>query len=168
MPASRPKKKARTTALTHVDADGSAHMVDVSGKHKTLRTATAEAFVSMNPSTVEVVSSGGLAKGDALSVSKIAGIMAAKRTHDLIPLCHPLALSAIDVDIEMTQTGARIVSTVKTNDRTGVEMEALVAATVSALTIYDMCKAVDKAITIDRVRLLEKTGGKSGSFKADE
>lgn len=149
--------------LTHVSAEGEARMVDVSPKSPTAREAHAEAFVRMSPQTVAVVRQGGLTKGDALGVARIAGIMAAKRTHELIPLCHPLALTGIHVDLELVEDGVCIRTNVRTQDRTGVEMEALVAASVAALTVYDMCKAVDKGITVERVQLLSKTGGKSGS-----
>jgi cyclic pyranopterin phosphate synthase len=150
--------------LSHVTPDGEARMVDVSGKEPTVREATAAAFVRMSPATVAVVRAGGLAKGDALGVAKIAGIMAAKRTPELIPLCHPLALSKIDVTLELVDDGVRVEATVRTRDRTGVEMEALVAASVASLTVYDMCKAVDKGITIEEVALVAKTGGKSGPW----
>lgn len=151
-------------ALSHVTPEGQATMVDVSGKLATVREATAGAFVAMSAQTVAIVRAGGLTKGDALGVAKIAGIMAAKRTPELIPLCHPLALSKIDVQLEVVDTGVRIEATVRTEDRTGVEMEALVAAAVAGLTIYDMCKAVDKGITITEVGLIAKTGGKSGPW----
>ena len=153
--------------LSHVGPEGDARMVDVSGKEPTVREARAGAFVRMSPETVAVVRAGGLAKGDALGVAKIAGIMAAKRTPELIPLCHPLALSGIDVALGLEEEGVRIEATVRTRDRTGVEMEALVAASVAALTVYDMCKAVDKGIVIAEVGLLEKTGGKSGPWRRE-
>jgi cyclic pyranopterin phosphate synthase len=140
-------------------------MVDVSAKDIGVREATAAAFVSMTPETVRMVRDGGLSKGDALGVAKIAGIMAAKKTPDLIPLCHPLALTDIGVELDLVEGGVRITSTVRTADRTGVEMEALVAASVSALTVYDMCKAVDKGIRIEFVELVSKLGGKSGPWK---
>jgi cyclic pyranopterin phosphate synthase len=152
-------------ALSHVAPDGQARMVDVSGKEPSVREATAGAFVAMSPETVAIVRAGGLTKGDALGVAKIAGIMAAKRTPELIPLCHPLALSKIDVNLELVDEGVRIEATVRTRDRTGVEMEALVAASVASLTIYDMCKAVDKGIVITEVGLISKVGGKSGPWK---
>lgn len=139
-------------------------MVDVSAKGATVREATAGAFVAMTPETVEMVRAGGLNKGDALGVAKIAGIMAAKKTSELIPLCHPLALTGISVELTLEEGGVRIQSNVKTADRTGVEMEALTAASVAALTVYDMCKAVDKGIRIESVELISKIGGKSGGW----
>jgi len=151
--------------LTHVDEAGRARMVDVSRKKPTARTATARAFVSMSDEVSSAVRKGGLTKGDALGVARIAGVMAAKKTPDLIPLCHPIALSDIDVDVQLVTGGAEIIARVRTTDRTGVEMEALVAASVAALTIYDMCKALDKSIRIETVELLSKSGGKSGSWK---
>ncbi|MEX2551382.1 MAG: cyclic pyranopterin monophosphate synthase MoaC [Actinomycetota bacterium] len=151
-------------SLSHVDAEGKAAMVDVSAKTATVREATAGAFVAMTPATVEIVRNGGLDKGDALGTARLAGIMAAKKTWDLIPLCHPLALTGIKVDLALEEGGVRITSNVKTADRTGVEMEALVAASVAALTVYDMCKAVDKGIRIESVELISKIGGKSGGW----
>lgn len=139
-------------------------MVDVSAKDATVREATAGAFVAMTPETIEIVRAGGLNKGDALGVAKIAGIMAAKKTSELIPLCHPLALTGISVELTLEEGGVRIQSNVKTADRTGVEMEALTAASVAALTVYDMCKAVDKGIRIESVELISKIGGKSGGW----
>lgn len=150
--------------LSHVDPEGKAAMVDVSAKSATVREATAAAFVAMTPETVQIVRDGGLSKGDALGVAKIAGIMAAKKTPDLIPLCHPLAITGIKVDLTLEDGGVRILSEVRTADRTGVEMEALVAASVAALTVYDMCKAVDKGIRIEFVELVNKVGGKSGGW----
>lgn len=150
--------------LSHVDAEGQAAMVDVSEKSATVREATATAFVAMTPETVQIVRDGGLSKGDALGVAKIAGIMAAKKTPELIPLCHPLAVTGIKVDLTLEEGGVRIFSEVKTADRTGVEMEALTAASVAALTVYDMCKAVDKGIRIEFVELVNKVGGKSGGW----
>lgn len=159
-----PAAQAAAPALSHVGPEGDARMVDVSGKEPTVREATAAAFVRMSPETVAVVRAGGLSKGDALGVAKIAGIMAAKKTPELIPLCHPLALSKIDVSLELVEAGVVVEATVRTRDRTGVEMEALVAASVASLTVYDMCKAVDKGITIEEVGLVAKTGGKSGPW----
>ena len=154
--------------LSHVTPEGQAQMVDVSGKAPTAREAHAEAFVRMSAATVAAVRDGGLSKGDALGVAKIAGIMGAKKTHELIPLCHPLAIGGIDVDLALGDEGVTIESRVRTSDRTGVEMEALVAASVAALTVYDMCKAVDKGIVIEHVRLVSKTGGKSGPWQRPE
>jgi cyclic pyranopterin phosphate synthase len=139
-------------------------MVDVTPKAVTAREAHAEAFVRMSSETVATVRAGGLPKGDALGVAKIAGIMAAKRTHELIPLCHPLAIGGIGVELALVDEGVTIDARVRTTDRTGVEMEALTAASVAALTVYDMCKAVDKGIVIEHVRLVSKTGGKSGPW----
>lgn len=150
--------------LTHVNREGKASMVDVSSKQPSVRQATATAFVAMTAETVRLVREGGLDKGDALGAARIAGIMAAKKTPELIPLCHPLALTGIKVDLTLQDGGVRILSEVKTADRTGVEMEALVAASVAALTIYDMCKAVDKGISIRSVELVSKIGGKSGAW----
>jgi len=152
-------------SLSHVTPEGKAQMVDVSPKQATAREAHAEAFVRMSAETVAAVRAGGLSKGDALGVAKIAGIMAAKKTHELIPLCHPLAIGGIAVDLALVDEGVTIDATVRTTDRTGVEMEALTAASVAALTVYDMCKAVDKGIIIERVRLVSKTGGKSGAWQ---
>ena len=159
-----PAPQPAAPALSHVGPEGDARMVDVSGKEPTVREATAAAFVRMSPETVAVVRAGGLSKGDALGVAKIAGIMAAKKTPELIPLCHPLALSKIDVSLELVEAGVVVEATVRTRDRTGVEMEALVAASVASLTVYDMCKAVDKGITIEQVGLVSKIGGKSGPW----
>src|SRR5690349_18474665 len=136
-------------------------MVDVTAKPQTQRTARAEAEVEMGPATVALLRKNALPKGNALETARIAGIQAAKRTSELIPLCHPLALTHVDVSIDITRKGARIHSTATTKGETGVEMEALTAASVAALTLYDMCKAVEKGITIGPIRLIEKTGGKS-------
>ena len=155
--------------LSHLDASGNARMVDVSEKSASLRIATAEAFVSMQPETLQLIASGGHRKGDVLTVARIAGIQAAKHCADLIPLCHPLALTGIDVDIVLDEAGnrAHITTTCRVTGNTGVEMEALTAASIAALTIYDMCKAVDRGMTIEGVRLLHKSGGKSGEWHAD-
>jgi cyclic pyranopterin phosphate synthase len=139
-------------------------MVDVTAKAPTRRVARAEAFVSMAPSTLKLLRGNKLPKGNPLETARIAGIQAAKKTSDLIPLCHPLPLTHVDVSIRMARGGVRLESTASTKAETGVEMEALAAAAVAALTLYDMCKAVEKGITIERVRLLEKTGGKSGHW----
>ena len=150
--------------LTHLDSEGRARMVDVSGKVETIRVARAEAFVEMSASTVKLLREKAMPKGDPLEVARIAGIQAGKKTSELIPLCHPLPLSHLDVSIEITESGAHIESTARTKAETGVEMEALTAASVAALTLYDMCKAVEKGISIGPVRLLEKSGGKSGHW----
>ena len=155
-------------ALTHFDAKGAAHMVDVSEKDVTDRLATAEAFVDMAPETFTLISEGRAKKGDVLSVARLAGIMGAKKTPDLIPLCHPLPVTKVSVDLtlEPERPGLRIEATVKTTGQTGVEMEALTAVSVAALTVYDMAKSVDKAMSITGVRLLIKDGGKSGRYVA--
>ncbi|RKQ36953.1 cyclic pyranopterin monophosphate synthase MoaC [Kocuria tytonis] len=150
--------------LTHVREDGTAHMVDVSEKAVTSREATAQAVLVTRPDVIELLSSGGLPKGDALAVARIAGIMAAKRTPDLVPLCHPLPLSRVSVDLAPGADRVVVEATVRTRGVTGVEMEALTAASVAALTLYDMIKAVDKAATITDTRVLAKSGGKSGDW----
>ncbi|UGY08485.1 cyclic pyranopterin monophosphate synthase MoaC [Phyllobacterium pellucidum] len=157
------------TRLSHLDETGAAHMVDVGGKGETERVAIAEGCVKMRPETLALIRAGNAAKGDVIGTARIAGIMAAKKTHDLIPLCHPLLLSKITVDIEADEAlpGLRVSATVKLVGKTGVEMEALTAVSVACLTIYDMAKAADKAIIIQDIRLLRKTGGKSGDWSAD-
>jgi cyclic pyranopterin phosphate synthase len=155
---------SRKNELTHFDKEGRARMVDVSGKAETVRLARAEAFVEMSASTVKLLREKALPKGDPLEVARIAGVQGGKKTSELIPLCHPLPLSHLDVSIEVTDNGAHIESTARTKAETGVEMEALTAASVAALTLYDMCKAVEKGISIGPVRLLEKSGGKSGHW----
>ncbi|MFN4278462.1 MAG: cyclic pyranopterin monophosphate synthase MoaC [Ferrovibrio sp.] len=154
--------------LTHLNAAGEAHMVDVSAKAETERVARAGARVLMQKATLELILSGQAAKGDVLATARIAGIMAAKRTSDLIPLCHPLALSQVTVDLtpDIAGNAINIIATCKLKGRTGVEMEALTAASVAALTVYDMAKAVDRGMQITDVRLLHKSGGKSGVFDA--
>lgn len=154
--------------FTHINASGEANMVDVSSKDETVREARAQCYVTMAPETLALIVSGSHHKGDVFATARIAGIQAAKKTWDLIPLCHPLLLSKVEVKLEaLTQTNqVRIESLCKLAGKTGVEMEALTAASVAALTIYDMCKAVQKDIVIESVRLLEKTGGKSGHFVA--
>ncbi|MDV2858441.1 MULTISPECIES: cyclic pyranopterin monophosphate synthase MoaC [Oceanimonas] len=156
--------------LTHINASGEANMVDVSDKAVTSREARAEAWVLMAPETLALIVEGRHHKGDVFATARIAGIMAAKKTSDLIPLCHPLALSKVEVKLEPCRErgGVRIESYCKLAGQTGVEMEALTAASVAALTIYDMCKAVQKDMLIEGVRLLEKKGGKSGEFRADD
>ena len=155
--------------LSHFDARGNAHMVDVGGKDVTERVAVAGASVIMQPATLALIKDKKAAKGDVLAVAQLAGIMAAKRTAELIPLCHPLSLSAVEVTLSLdaTRHAVDIEATCKLKGRTGVEMEALTAASVAALTVYDMCKAVDRAMVISEVKLLHKSGGKSGTFKRD-
>ena len=153
-----------TAALTHFDAEGRAVMVDVSGKPETARSASARVTVRMRPETLATIMSGQAKKGDVLGVARLAGIMAAKRTADLIPLCHPLPIAAVTLDLVPGADGIEIEATVRTTGRTGVEMEALTAASVAALTVYDMCKAVDRAMRIDGLRVVQKSGGKSGDF----
>ena len=153
--------------LTHIGADGRARMVDVGDKPQSLRTARAEARLVAGPETLAIVREGNAKKGDVISVAELAGIMGAKQTANLIPLCHPLPLSKVSVQIELEDTGLRIITETRTTGQTGVEMEALTAASVAALTLYDMLKAVDKSMTIETIRLLEKTGGVHGDFKRD-
>ena len=155
--------------LTHLDEKGQAAMVDVADKDVTDRVAWAEGLVIMKPETLALIRDGAAKKGDVIATARIAGIMAAKRTHELIPLCHPLALSKVAVDFEFEDAlpGIRVKAMAKLSGKTGVEMEALTAVSVACLTIYDMAKAVDRFMRIDAIRLLEKTGGKSGSWKAD-
>lgn len=155
--------------FTHINQDGKANMVDVTDKKVTERQAIAEAYIEMSSETLALIIDGNHHKGDVFSTARLAGIMAAKKTSDLIPLCHPLALTKIEVELtaEPEFNRVRIQSLCKLSGKTGVEMEALTAASVAALTIYDMCKAVQKDMIISQVKLLEKTGGKSGHFKAD-
>jgi|TARA_B110001469_G_scaffold106078_1_gene105733 cyclic pyranopterin phosphate synthase len=155
--------------LTHLDSQGHAHMVDVSEKDVTTRVARAEAFVEMLPATLALITDGTHKKGDVLAVARIAGIQAAKKCSDLIPLCHPLMLSKVSVDLraEVEFNRVRIETMCKLNGRTGVEMEALCAASAAALTLYDMCKAVDRGMTITGLRVIEKQGGKSGHWQVD-
>jgi cyclic pyranopterin monophosphate synthase len=150
--------------LTHVDESGAARMVDVSGKDPTHRVAVATGRVLVSPAVVDLLRGEGVPKGDALGVARVAGILGAKRTPDLVPLCHPLAISGVTVDLLVTDDAVHITATVKTTDRTGVEMEALTAVSVSALTVVDMVKAVDKGAVITDVRVESKTGGKSGDW----
>ena len=156
------------TQFTHINQNGEANMVDVSMKQETVREARAEAFIRMNPETLQMIISGNHHKGDVFATARIAGIQAAKRTWDLIPLCHPLMLSKVEIQLEaLPETNqVRIESLCKLTGKKGVEMEALTAASVAALTIYDMCKAVQKDMVIEQVRLLSKSGGKSGDFVA--
>jgi cyclic pyranopterin phosphate synthase len=153
--------------LSHLNEAGEARMVDVSDKAVTERSATAEGFVSMAPPTLDLILSGDAVKGDVLATARIAGIMAAKRTHELIPLCHPLPLTQVTVDFTPSRdpAGIRVEATAKVDAKTGVEMEALTAVSVACLTIYDMVKAVDRAMTFSGIRLIEKTGGRSGTLR---
>ena len=157
------------TGLTHFDAEGRAVMVDISNKAETARTATARASVHMGPETLQVIIAGTATKGDVLGTARLAGIMAAKRTAELIPLCHPLPIAAVTLDLGPSASGdgVEIAATVRTTGRTGVEMEALMAASVAALTVYDMCKAIDRGMRIDGLRVVHKAGGKSGDFRQD-
>lgn len=156
-------------SLSHLDDSGKAKMVDVGGKDVSARKAVAECWVKMKPETLDMVTSGNAPKGDVFSTARIAGIAAAKRTPDLIPLCHPLRIDSIQLDFETDREASRvrIASRVSATDRTGVEMEAMVAVTAAALTVYDMCKAVDREIEIDGVRLVQKSGGRSGAWERE-
>ncbi len=156
MPPASPSEPPR---LTHVDASGAARMVDVTAKDVSVRTARASARVLVSPEVVALLRGAGVPKGDALAVARVAGIQAAKRTSELVPLCHPIALHAVAVDLDVSDDSVRISASVRTADRTGVEMEALTAVSVAAQTVYDMCKAIDKTMVIDGVRLVRKTGG---------
>ncbi|RTL77287.1 MAG: cyclic pyranopterin monophosphate synthase MoaC [Bradyrhizobiaceae bacterium] len=157
-------------SLTHIDAKGEAHMVDVSAKDATERVAVSEGFVVMSAATLKLIVDGNAKKGDVLGTARVAGIMAAKRTSDLIPLCHPLALSKVTLDITTDDKlpGCRVEASVKVTGPTGVEMEALTAVSVACLTIYDMIKAVERGVHIEGIRLLEKSGGKSGHYKHEK
>ena len=158
------------SGLTHIDASGEAHMVDVGDKAETTRIATAEGHVRMAPATLDLIRAGNAKKGDVIGTARLAGIMAAKQTSNLIPLCHPLMLTKVSVDIaeDADLPGLRVTATAKLTGKTGVEMEALTAVSVACLTIYDMAKATDKAMEIGSIRLLEKSGGKSGDFRHPE
>jgi cyclic pyranopterin monophosphate synthase len=153
--------------LTHLDAMGNAHMVDVSAKDVTTRSATARARVLMLPETLEMITGGTAKKGDVLATARLAGIMAAKKTSDLIPLCHPLMISKVSVEFSIIENAIDVEATVKVEGKTGVEMEALTACSVACLTLYDMVKAVDRGMRITDLRLVEKSGGKSGHFQAE-
>lgn len=155
--------------LSHLNERGEAHMVDVSDKSVTSRTAIAEGFVTMEASTLALIETGSAKKGDVLATARIAGIMAAKKTHELIPLCHPLAITKVTVDFAPSQSppGLHVTAEVRVSGQTGVEMEALTAVSVACLTIYDMLKAVDKAMSFTGIRLMEKTGGRSGTYRAE-
>ena len=154
--------------FSHIDDEGKAAMVDVSAKAVTSRTATAKGAVLMDPKTLGMIVDGAVKKGDVLSVARLAGVMGAKRTADLVPLCHPLPLDAIDVDLvcDTERSAVEITATCRCTGRTGVEMEALTAVSIAALTIYDMCKAVDRGMRLTEIRLVHKSGGKSGTFEA--
>src|SRR5262249_32750639 len=155
--------------LTHFDEQGAARMVDTSDKPETLRIARASALVRMAPATLKLIREGGVSKGDVLGVARLAGIMAAKRTGELIPLCHPLPITGTTVDFSFpAEDLLRIEASVKIVARTGVEMEALTAVSIAALTVYDMCKSVDRVMSVERIRLEEKSGGRSGTFKAPD
>lgn len=156
--------------LSHLDEKGQARMVDVSEKSVTARSAVAQGFVTMQPDTLALLQSGEAKKGDVLATARIAGIMAAKKTHELIPLCHPLAITKVTVAFEQQSSpaGIHVTAEVKVSGQTGVEMEALTAVSVACLTIYDMLKAADKAMTISQIRLIEKTGGRSGTYKLQD
>src|SRR5262249_10112606 len=153
--------------LTHVDESGSARMVDVGHKPETPREATAECFVRMAPETIRALRTATLAKGDALGVARVAGILAAKRTHELIPLCHPLPVSSVAVEFEVNDAGVRIETTARVTGQTGVEMEALTAAAVAGLTLIDMVKGVERGVFLESVRLLSKRGGESGEWRRE-
>ncbi|MCB4861956.1 cyclic pyranopterin monophosphate synthase MoaC [Sphingobium sp. PNB] len=154
--------------LTHLDEEGSAHMVDVSAKATTARKAVASGRISMSPDAAAAIEQGLVKKGDVLAVARVAGIMAAKRTANLIPLCHPIPLSSVSIDLDLDGSGVTVTATAKTAGQTGVEMEALTAASVALLTVYDMAKALDKGMIISDVRLLAKSGGKSGDWTAGD
>jgi cyclic pyranopterin monophosphate synthase len=155
--------------LSHIDESGKARMVDVSAKDETARVAVARGRVVMQPETLRLLLSGQVAKGNVLTTAQIAGVMAAKKTHELIPMCHPLLLTGIDVDLvpDESASSVEITATVRTTGKTGVEMEALTAVTVAGLTVYDMCKAVDRGMRLEDVRLVQKSGGKSGDWQSD-
>ena len=155
------------SGLTHLDDTGAARMVDVGAKPETMRSATAAGKIRMSSRTLEAVRSGSGLKGDVIAAARIAGIMAAKKTGDLIPLCHPLALDTVSIDFDYEQDGVAVTARAALTGKTGVEMEALTAATVALLTLYDMAKALEKGMVIESVRLLEKTGGKSGDWRAE-
>jgi cyclic pyranopterin monophosphate synthase len=154
--------------LTHLNTSGEAHMVDVSNKPDTSRTAVAQSQVQLTPFIIAAITDSNLPKGDLYATARIAGIQAAKKTSDLIPLCHPLPLSKVTLDIQLQGNSLIIIAVCKTTGKTGVEMEALTAASVAALTVYDMCKGLDKGMVISQTKLLEKTGGKSGAWNAED
>jgi len=160
-----PKAKS---ALTHFDDAGNAHMVEVGAKPETARSATARGRIAMAHATAKAIAAGSIGKGDVLGVARLAGIQAAKRTADLIPLCHPLRLTGVEVELALAGDAVEITATVRAFDRSGVEMEALTAVSTAALTVYDMCKAIDRGMVLGEIRLLEKRGGKSGTWTASE
>ncbi len=162
-------KNSDNRKLSHIDEQGKAQMVDVSEKQATIREATARGRITMEKATLEAVRGGRIEKGDVITVARVAGIMAAKKTAELIPMCHPLAITHISVEIDFAESppSLNISSTVRTTDKTGVEMEALTAVSVAALTVYDMCKAIDKRMIIGEVHLARKSGGKSGTFSIE-
>ena len=164
-PAAAESPGSARRALSHLDESGAAHMVDVTGKDATKRTAVAAGTFHTTAEVVGLIASGGLPKGDAVATARIAGILAAKRTSDLIPLCHQLALSGVDIDFAFTTTDVEITATVRSTDRTGVEMEALTAVAVAGLTLYDMIKAVDPVARVDGIRVLRKQGGRHGTWE---
>ncbi|HEU5484725.1 MAG TPA: cyclic pyranopterin monophosphate synthase MoaC [Microlunatus sp.] len=166
-PVGGPPSDEPPSGLTHLNAAGQARMVDVSAKEVTVRTATAAGRVLLSPACVAALRDGTVPKGDALAVARIAGIQGAKRTPDLIPLCHPLAISSVQVSVEVVDDGAEITATVRTTDRTGVEMEAMTAVSVAALTVIDMIKAIDKLAVISDVRVVAKSGGRSGDWRRE-
>jgi cyclic pyranopterin monophosphate synthase len=155
------------TKLTHLDDSGAAQMVDISAKNATTREAEATGLITMTSEALDAIKAGMVKKGDVLAVARVAGIMAAKKTSDLIPLCHPLALSKVSIDFEFEEVGIQVTALARLSGQTGVEMEAMTAATIALLTVYDMAKALDKSMVISGVRLLSKTGGKSGNWKSD-
>jgi len=156
-----------TGSLTHLDQDGAARMVDVSAKSATAREATATGRITMSREAAQAIRDGALKKGDVLAVARVAGIMAAKRTSDLVPLCHPLPISGVTVDLAVEEDGVVVTATVRTTHTTGVEMEAMTAVSVALLTVYDMAKALDRGMVVDGVRLLAKSGGRSGEWRAE-
>ena len=164
------KRNENMNKLTHLDSKGQAQMVDVGEKSITQRTATAEAIIDLKPETLKLIIEGGHKKGDVFAVARIAGIQAAKKCSDLIPLCHPLMLTSVNVELSANESESQVIvqATCKVGGQTGVEMEALTAASIAALTVYDMCKAVDRGMVVRSVQLLEKAGGKSGTWTRDE
>ena len=160
------ERRAKMNGLTHLDSDGTARMVDVGAKAATHRVAIASGAIRMSAATLDAIRRGNAPKGDVLGTARIAGIMAAKKTGDLIPLCHPLALDAVNIDFAFTETGVECTATASLTGKTGIEMEALTAVSVALLTVYDMANALDKGMVIENVRLIEKRGGKSGTWRA--